>query len=630
MTPPLPDEARFRLLVENIGDVLWFKELNPMRFSYVSPAFERIWGRSVAELQRKPSLWEEGIHPEDRPAVRQALRAWFSGEKADYEVHYRVIGKKGEVRWMADRGIILGRKNSKPYLIGGIARDITEREAADASRKRLAAVVENSDDAIITLDLDGAIQTWNAGAERIFQYTAAEAVGRNVSFLRPLEAADDEAVFRRYIRQGKRIDHYETHRVRKDGRIIDISVSISPLNDSAGRICGFSKISRDITQRNVDRRMFHQLLESAPDGFVILNAEGMVRMANARTEVLFGLPRKRIIGAAFEALLPADDRYRFTACRRDFLRQPNRAEKFRGIHLNGLRRRAEPFPMEISMSQVETPEGPLIIIDITDITERKEAEQTIRKLNADLEQRVQERTAALTEQIAARLRLEEELLNISEREQRRIGQDLHDDLGQQLAGAWMMVDVLQRKLAADNSPRHADARKIGSWLQKALSHTRSLARGLHPVAPEQGGFTKALETLAVQSAELFGVQCFFECKGAPPIDDEFISTNLYRIAQEAVSNAVKHGAAKKVIIQLTQDKLMITDDGSGLHESSPSEGMGMRIMRYRAEMAGCTLSVRSGCRKGVIVTCHFHPPRHHAKKNAITSDSNRKKRSHRR
>ena len=401
MTPALPDEARFRLLVENIGDVLWFKKLNPARFTYVSPAFERIWGRGVAELQRKPGLWEDGIHPEDRPAVRQALRAWFSGEKPDYEVHYRVIGKKGEVRWLADRGIILGRKNGKPYQIGGIARDITERVAADASRKRLAAVVENSDDAIITLGLDGVIQTWNVGAERIFQYSAKEAVGRNVAFLRPLEAADDEAVFRRHIRQGKRIDHYETHRVRKDGRVIDISVSISPLNDSAGRITGFSKISRDITERNVDRRMFDQLLESAPDGFVILNAEGIVRMANARTEVLFGLPRKKIIGAPFEVLLPTEGRHRFTACRREFLRQPGRSEKFRGMHLNGMRRRGGPFPMEISLSQVKTPEGPLIIIDITDITERKEAEQTIRELNAELEQRVQERTAALTEQIAA-------------------------------------------------------------------------------------------------------------------------------------------------------------------------------------------------------------------------------------
>jgi PAS domain S-box-containing protein len=628
MAPALPDEARFRLLVENIGDVLWFKELNPARFTYVSPAFERIWGRGLAELQRKPGLWEEGIHPEDRPAVRQALRAWFSGEKPDYEVLYRVIGKKGEVRWLADRGIILGRKNGKPYQIGGIARDVTEHQAADATRKRLAAVVENSDDAIITLDLDGVIQTWNAGAERIFQYSAKEAVGRNVSFLRPLEAADDEAVFRRHIRQGKRIDHYETHRVRKDGRVIDISVSISPLNDSAGRITGFSKISRDITERNVDRRMFDQLLESAPDGFVILNAEGVVRMANARTEVLFGMPRKKIIGAAFESLLPAEDRNRFTACRREFLRQPGRSEKFRGMHLEGLRHRGGPFPMEISLSQVETPEGPLIIIDITDITERKEAEQTIRELNAELEQRVQERTAALTEQIAARLRLEEELLNISEREQRRIGQDLHDDLGQQLAGAWMMADVLQRMLEAEKSPRHAEAKKIGGLLQKALAHTRGLARGLHPVAPEQGGFAKALETLAAQSGELFRVKCLFECVEEPPIDDEAISTHLYRIAQEAVSTAVKHGAAKKVLIRLTRAALTITDDGGGLREPLQSEGMGMRIMRYRAEMAGGTLSVRNG-RKGVIVTCQFHPTTHHAEKTAAKRRARQKARPHR-
>ncbi|MFN7564657.1 MAG: PAS domain S-box protein [Prosthecobacter sp.] len=630
MTPALPDEARFRLLVENIGDVLWFKELNPARVTYVSPAFERIWGHRVEELQRKPGLWEDGIHPEDRPAVRQALRAWFSGEKPDYEVLYRVIGKKGEVRWLADRGIILGRKNGKPYQIGGIARDVTEHQAADATRKRLAAVVENSDDAIITLDLDGVIQTWNAGAERIFQYSAKEAVGRNVSFLRPLEAADDEAVFRRHIRQGKRIDHYETHRVRKDGRVIDISVSISPLNDSAGRITGFSKISRDITERNVDRRMFDQLLESAPDGFVILNADGIVRMANARTEVLFGMPRKKIIGAAFESLLPVEDRNRFTACRREFLRQPGRSEKFRGMHLEGLRHRGGPFPMEISLSQVETPEGPLIIIDITDITERKEAEQTIRELNAELEQRVQERTAALTEQIAARLRLEEELLNISEREQRRIGQDLHDDLGQQLAGAWMMADVLQRMLESEKSPLHAEAKKIGGLLQKALAHTRGLARGLHPVAPEQGGFAKALETLAAQSGELFRVKCLFECEDEPPIDDEAISTHLYRIAQEAVSNAVKHGLAKKVLIRLTRAALTITDDGGGLREPLQSEGMGMRIMRYRAEMAGGTLSVRNGRRKGVIVTCQFQPTPHHAEEKPAQLRSRQKKRPHRR
>lgn len=625
-----PDEARFRLLVENIGDVLWFKELDPPCFSYVSPAFERIWGHGVDELHRNPALWEECIHPDDRKSVHEALRRWFDGSKPDYAAHYRVIGRDGQVRWLADRGIILGRKDGRPYQIGGIARDITEREAAEAARKRLAAVVESSDDAIITLDLEGVIQTWNAGAERIFQYSAAEAVGRPVSMLRPPEAADDEAVFRRHIRQGRRIDHYETRRVRKDGRSIDISLSISPLMDAAGRLAGFSKISRDITQQNVGRRMFDRLLEAAPDGFVILDWKGRVWLANARAETLFGIPRERMIGMGFKILLALRERRRFDGLRKDFLANPERSEQFRGMELAGLREQGGEFPMEISLSQVETPEGTMIIIDITDITERKEAERTIRRLNAELEQRVQERTAALTEQIAARLRLEEELLEISEREQRRIGQDLHDDLGQQLAGAWMMADVLQRSLEAEQSPRHAEAKKIGGLLQKALAHTRSLARGLHPVAPEQGGLAKALETLAARSGELFGVRCLFECEGAPPCEDEAVSTHLYRIAQEAVSNAVRHGAAKKVRIHLTRAGLCITDNGGGLRGPLQGEGMGMRIMRYRAEMAGGTLTVRNGRGKGVIVTCHFQPTNRHAEEKTAKRNARQKARPHRR
>lgn len=603
--PLLPDQSRFRLLVENIGDVLWFKELSPARYTYVSPAFERIWGFTVAELQSNPHLWEEAIHPEDRPIVHESLRQWFSGEKPDYEVQYRVISQNGDVRWLADRGIILGRQNGQPYQIGGIAQDITEREAADSISRKLAAVVESSDDAIITLDLDGVIQTWNNGAERIFQYSAAEAIGQPVVFLRPPESADDETLFRRYIRRGKRISHYETRRQRKDGRIIDISLSISPLLDSVGRLTGFSKISRDITQRNVDRQMFDRLLEAAPDGFVILDVEGQVRLANARTESLFGLSRKSMVQKSFTNLLASHHRGLFETLHREFLAAPDQSERFRGLEVQGMNRKRGEFPMEISLSQIKTPEGPLVIIDITDITERKTAEQTIRQLNADLERRFQQRSAELNEQIQARRQLEEEILNISEREQRRIGQDLHDDLGQQLAGAWMMADVLHRSLAAEKSPLNTAAQKIAELLQKALAQTRSLARGLHPVAPEQGGFARALETLALQSGQLFGVNCRFEPRQPANIEDETIMMHLYRIAQEAVSNSVKHGKAKNIRIRLTPTTLSIIDDGTGLKTPTQSEGMGLRIMRYRAEMTGGILSVKNGRRGGVVVTCNL-------------------------
>lgn len=495
--PPVPSgglhEAQFRLLVENIGDILWFKELDPARFTYVSPAFEHVWGVPQSALLAEAELWEEGIHPQDRKVVREAMRGWLSGATPDYEAHYRVLGRDGRVRWLADRGIVLDWESGRPRQIGGIARDVTENESAEAVRRRLAAVVESSDDSIITMNLDGTIETWNQGAERIFGYTAAEAVGRTMAFLRPPETEeDDEAVFKRLIQRGQRIDHYETRRRHKDGRILDISLTISPLIDTAGRLAGYSKISRDIT-------------------------------------------------------------------------------------------------------------------------ERKQAEQTILRLNAELEQRVEERTAELRGQIAARRQLEEEILRISEREQRRIGQDLHDDLGQQLAGAWMMADVLARRLAAGGAEEQDAARKLCDLLGTSLNHTRALARGLHPVAPEQGGFVAALRDLAARSQDIFGIHCEVRAEKDLLIEDQTVTMHLYRIAQEALNNAVRHGGARAARIRLHRSRgraaLSVADDGSGLGRSAPSSaGMGMRIMRHRAEIIGGSLHIGNTAKKGVCVTCVFPLP----------------------
>jgi len=611
------DAALFRSLAENIGDVLWFRELEPLRFLYVSPAFEQISGIRMAELQANPQLWDEAVHPEDRMQVKSALQRWISGKTQDYEVQYRLISRDGKVRWLADRGFILGRKDGRPYQIGGIAREITQSKADEAVRSRLAAVVESSDDAIITMDLKSVIQTWNDSAERIFGYTAAEAVGRSVAFLRPAEAADDEAVFQKHIRKGQRIRHYETLRRRKDGRIIEISLSISPLMDAFGKLIGFSKISRDITERNAAKRNFASLLEAAPDGFIIMDGAGVIQLANARAEHLFGYTRRQMLGSSFEKLLPAREHKRHAALRKDFLSRPEIQETFRGLEMQGLHKEGREFPMELNLSQIETPDGSLIITDICDITDRKQAEQTIRTLNAELEMRVEQRTAELSqanEELRALVeisnRLREEILRISEHEQRRIGQDLHDDLGQQLAGTWMMSNVLERQLAARSAPEHADARNISSHLQTALAKTRGLARGLHPVAPEQGGFAMAIKELAARSSVLFDMNCRFEMRVPIHIANQTVATHLYRIAQEAVSNAAKHGRAKKVRVRLSSKQgigsLSIHDDGAGLKTvGDESQGLGLRIMRYRADMIGGSLTLANGAKKGTIVTCTF-------------------------
>lgn len=207
-----------------------------------------------------------------------------------------------------------------------------------------------------------------------------------------------------------------------------------------------------------------------------------------------------------------------------------------------------------------------------------------------------------------RKRLEKEILEISEREQERIGRDLHDDLGQQLAALSIMTTVLQRSLASRAAPETAAVSNISELLKKTVAMTRSLARGLHPVAPERGGLMSALHELATRVSDIFHLDCQFECGVPVFVDDIVTATHLYRIAQEAVTNGVKHGRAKQVRIALSSDAenltLTVKNDGSGLAPLDPKRhGMGLRIMRYRADSIGGRLSIEAQKSGGTCVTC---------------------------
>jgi signal transduction histidine kinase len=240
----------------------------------------------------------------------------------------------------------------------------------------------------------------------------------------------------------------------------------------------------------------------------------------------------------------------------------------------------------------------------------------LRASTRGLEERVRERTVALTDEITERERLERELLEISEREQRRIGHDLHDSLGQHLTGAALAAQVLAEKLTVRNVPEASEANKIVGIVEEGILLTRNLAKGLHPIEMEADGLMQALEELAVMSSELFEISCRFECDSPVLIRDTAASGHMYRIAQEAVSNAVKHGKARTVIIQLeTLDDgiaLRVTDDGIGLPERLPeTRGMGLRIMAHRASMIGATFTARRENSNGTTVTCvlrHTNPP----------------------
>lgn len=212
--------------------------------------------------------------------------------------------------------------------------------------------------------------------------------------------------------------------------------------------------------------------------------------------------------------------------------------------------------------------------------------------------------------ITERKRLEQEVLNISEQEQRRIGQDLHDGICQQLAGIELMSQVLEQALARKTKKHSAQAGQIAAHVREVISQTRMLAHGLCPVVLESEGLMSALQELAHATTKMFGVDCVFQCHQPVQIHDNTTATHLYRIAQEAVSNALKHGKSRRIEIGLAAESsrvfLAVKDNGCGISDPPPRTGAGLRIMQYRAGMIGGSVIVQRGEPDGTTVACSVH------------------------
>jgi PAS domain S-box-containing protein len=288
-------------------------------------------------------------------------------------------------------------------------RDITARKLAEEMAGRLAAIVESSEDAIIGKDLDGNIQTWNAGAEKMFGYSAGEMVGHPITRLIPAERMEEESRILDKIKQGESVRHFDTVRLARDGRRIDVSVTVSPIRDATGRIVGASKVGRDITERKradeslrLSEIQLRAILEATGDGILAVDKEGKrVLKSNRKFVELWKIP---------QSIMDAGDNQALLMFVREQLSDPDAFLKmvlpFYGtdavsldtlVFKDGRVFERAGFPM--------LKDGVVIgrVLSFRDITGRKRVEEKILKLNAELEQRVQERTAQL---VAANQELE--------------------------------------------------------------------------------------------------------------------------------------------------------------------------------------------------------------------------------
>jgi PAS domain S-box-containing protein len=407
------------------------------------------------------------------------------------DLEFELVRKDGTSMWVLLSATAIKDAQGNFVASRSTFIDITERKRAEETHARLAAIVESSDDAILGTTLEGIITSWNRGAERIYGYPAEEVVGRPITVLAPPERADEIPAILRKVRRGERVDHYDTLRIRKDGGRIYVSITVSPIRDSKGKVAGVSTVARDIT-------------------------------------------------------------------------------------------------------------------------EHKRAEEEIRRLNETLERRVAERTAQLAESKNELRDLLGKLLVAQEEERRRVAYEVHDGLTQLAIATYHRLQVFADDHPPGTTVGEGELDRVLWLARQTVEEARRVIEGLRPTALDEFGLGVAVRQ-QLEELERDGWQTSYEEDlGEERLPSE-VETALYRVAQEALTNARKHADAARAHVALRRStpemvRLEVADEGRGFDPSSlsqnaagPGEQVGLSSMRERVALLGGVLELKSKPGAGTTV-----------------------------
>ena len=539
--------------------------------------------KSPSQPRKVDKLRAGGTIPQDAPSGG----AGAGQSPTPYE---QKLSRLNEVLEKRARTSIVELQTANSRLEAEVVESRRLQEAVRLEHEFSEQIIDTVQAIVLVLDTQGRIIRFNRQLEQISGYRLDEVRGRDwfETFLPQRDRQKIREVFAKAtgnIRTTANINPIVT----KDGGERNIEWFDAPLADAKGDLIGLLCTGNDVTERlrftealRESRNRILVVMNSAAEGIITIGEDGRIESFNPAAERMFGYAVDEVIGKNVSLLMPSPYREEHDRFIARYLETGQARIIGSGREVLGRRKDGTTFPIHLSVSEVLDGVQRIFTGIIHDLTERK--------------------------------KLEAEILHTAAEEQRRIGQDLHDGVGQEVTGLGYLAQSLAETLSQD-APRQAElARKIVDGLRRTNEQLRAVSRGLVPVDLEAGGLASGLTDLAERTCRSTGIECSFSCREPiPPLDNQ-TATHLYRIAQEAVNNAMKHGRPQHIRIDIEAKDgrliLEVLDDGVGIAENQKrGEGMGLRIMGHRASLIGAILSFGPGENGGTRVRCDLYPER---------------------
>ena len=600
----LETQTRLTVTLQSIGDAVLATDaqghvtfVNQMAEKLLACSGGQILGRPLVEVFRV--INEDTRQPVEDP-VHHVLR---DRRRVALANHTSLVRPDGSELPIDDTAAPILDADGNLCGVVLVFRDVTERRKASRITARLAAIVESSDDAIISKDVNGIVTTWNRGAERIFGYSASEMIGRPITTIIPADRQSEESAILARLAQGERIEHYETVRRAKDGTLCNISLTVSPLRDEEGRVVGASKIARDITAQKRAQRAIEEAQErwkvtlaSIGDAVIATDAETRITFANPIALQLLERTSHDVLGSRLV------DRFHIVneETRRPVDNPVDRVIREGTVvglanHTVLLRPSGSEVPIDDCAAPIRDAEGRLlgVVLVFRDITERKQAERQLQQWSMELERRVTDRTEQLVRS-QERLRALASQLNLAEqRERRRLAADLHDYLAQLLALARINIGQTKQRLSGGAVKVEPMLTAIDDILQNCLRYTRTLIAQLSPSVLHDLGLVPAVTWLAEQMRQQ-GLRVDIRILTPEvPQFDELKADVLFQAVRELLLNVVKHAQVSEAVISFERREsgewiTTVEDHGIGFDASmmqhrSPDEHFGLFSIQERME-----------------------------------------------